>query len=142
MQQHTWHEPAQYHAMLALTPTDSTTVLDLSAVHSHLLLCVVNDAMATHLKSLRVQNAALSLLDSVFQYTIPSVLTSQHSSAVAAVTRALVTFASRTAAIHIAKNIFSTMLLMLEQHERFQQEFLQIRAIELVVNYMKKSDCL
>jgi len=141
MKQHTWHEPAQYNSILALSPTYQTTVVDLSALNSHLLLCAVNDAMGIHRKSLRVQKVAMYILASVFTCKNPPVFSFEHSRAVTAVTRALVMLPISNAAIDISENILLMMRLMLEQYERFQHEFRQAGAIELVVNYMKNSDC-
>jgi hypothetical protein len=143
MQQHGWHEAVQYHGIVALWPSDSTIMLDLSAEHLELLLIVNNNAMGIHQKSLRVQNAALSLLDSLFRNEVSLILTLEHLRAASGVTRALLNFGDGTAGIAIVESILSTMTLMLEKTEGFifQNEFRREGAIELVIKCMRKSDC-
>jgi hypothetical protein len=144
MQQHSWHEAVQYHGIVALWPSDLTSTLDLSAEHLEILLNFSNDAMAIHRKSLRVQNAALSLVDFIFRNNVASVAMFQQFDAVSGVTRALRNFGDGTAGIAIVGKILSTMTVMLETKEGFifQNNFRLEGAIELLIKYMSKSDCL
>ena len=144
MQMHSWHEAVQYHGIVALSPSDLTTTLDVSAEHLELLLYVSNNAMAIHRKSLRVQNAALSLLDFIFLNNVASVAMFHQFDAVSGVTRALRNFGDGTTGIAIVEKILSAMTVMLETKDgfMFQNNFRLEGAIELLIKYMSKSDCL